>query len=301
MENSTPKEWSSLLDVLEERKGIAILLGATDTGKNHLLDFLIPRLCQRGLRVGLVDADLEDSFLGPPATVCSALFKSHPDWEIVLSPPEIFFVGATTPEGYFPIHLRGVKSTLDKTRSCGPEVILIHTTGFISGEAGKELKRRKIDLVSPRFVLALQKHDELEAILEPYQGNPLYTIIRLPLSGQANPRSLEERRIHRANKFRDYFKHSVIQELPLGEVQIEGEVLDPTGAPLPIDWSLKINGLLVGLKNAEDETLALGVVRSYSETKKSVRIFTPLTEIQGIKRLQLSSLRITLLYENESS
>jgi polynucleotide 5'-hydroxyl-kinase GRC3/NOL9 len=300
MEISAPKEWFGFLDVLEEGKGIAILLGAPDTGKSTLAKFLISHLCPRGLKVGLVDADIGQSFLGPPATIGLAVFKSHPDWEVVLSPPDIFFVGSTTPEGHFPIHLKGVKWMVDKVSSYGPEVILVDTTGFVSGEAGKELKRRKIDLVSPRFILALQKYDEIEPLLEQYKENPLYKICRLPLSEQVRPRSMEERRINRANKFRDYFKYSVIQEIAIGEVQIEGEVLDPNGALLPLDWSLRINGLLIGLKDGNDDTLALGVVRHYFEEKKVVRVFTPLREIQRVKTIQLSSLRVILLYEDES-
>ena len=66
MEISAPKEWFGLLDVLEEEKGVAILLGATDTGKSTLAKFLISHLCKRGLKVGLVDADIGQSFLGPP-------------------------------------------------------------------------------------------------------------------------------------------------------------------------------------------------------------------------------------------
>jgi polynucleotide 5'-hydroxyl-kinase GRC3/NOL9 len=301
MEISAPKEWFGLLDVLEEGKGIAILLGAADTGKSTLAKFLISHLCQRGLKVGLVDADIGQSSLGPPATISLAQFKSHPDWDILLSTPEIFFVGSTTPEGHFPIHLKGVKRMVDKVISFGPEVILVDTTGFVSGEAGRELKRRKIDLVSPRFILALQKNEEIEPILEQYTENILYKIYHVPLSEQVRSRSMEERRINRTNKFRGYFKSSVIHELALEEVQIEGEVLDPNGAVLPMDWSLRINGLLIGLKDRNDDTLALGLIRNYVEEKKVVRISTPLREMERVRTLQLSSLRPILLFEDESS
>ena len=299
MEILAPKKWFDVLDVLQEEKGVAIILGATDTGKSTLAKFLIFNLCQRGLMVALVDADIGQSFLGPPATIGLAVFKSHPDWEVVLSPPEIFFVGATTPEGYFPIHLKGVKRMVDKAPSYGAEVIIVDTTGFILGETGKELKRRKIDLLSPRFIMALQKSDEIEPLLQLYEGNPFYKILRLPLSDQVKPKSLEERRINRTNKFRDYFKNSVIQELGIEKVQIEGEVLDPNGDPIPLDWSLRINGLLIGLKDSNDEALALGVTRNYFEEKRVVRILTPLRDIQGVKTIQLSSLKVIPLYEDE--
>jgi polynucleotide 5'-kinase involved in rRNA processing len=180
-------------------------------------------------------------------------------------------------------------------------LILVDTTGFVSGEAGKEFKRRKIDLLSPRFILALQKTDELEPILELYKENPLCKIYRLPLSEQVKPRSLEERRMAKANKFRDYFKDSVIQELAIEEIQIEGEVLDPNGDPLPTDWALKINGLLIGLKDNDDETLALGVIKNYSEEKKVLRVLTPLRETQEVSTIQLSSQKIIPLFEEERS
>jgi polynucleotide 5'-hydroxyl-kinase GRC3/NOL9 len=299
MEIIPPKEWYAPLDVLEKEKGIAILLGETDTGKSTLAKFLIFNLCKRGLKVALVDADIGQSFLGPPSTIGFAVFKSDPDWEVVLSPPEIFFVGSTTPEGHFSIHLKGVKRMVDKAPSYGAEVIIVDTTGFILGEEGEELKRRKIDLLSPRFIIALQKSDEIEPILNLYQENPLYKIIRLPLSDQVRPKSMEERKTNRTNKFQEYFKHAVIQELAIENIQIEGEVIDPNGDPIPLDWALRINGLLIGLKDSNDEALALGVTRNYFEEKRVVRILTPLRDIQGVKTIQLCSLKVILLYEEE--
>jgi len=299
-EISAPEEWFHLLDVLQQERGSAILLGATDTGKSTLVQFLIFHLCRRGLKVGLVDSDIGQSLLGPPATIGISLFKSDPNWEVILSVPEIFFVGSTTPEGHFPTFLKGVKRMMDKVTSHGPEVVLVDTTGFVLGEAGKELKGRKIELISPHFVVALQRDKELEPILEEYGRSPLHRIYRLPLSEQARPRTMEERRTYRTNKFRDYFKYAAVQELTIEGVHIEGEVLDPEGAPLPLDWTLRINSLLVGLKDETDETLALGLTRHYFDEKKMLRLFTPLQEIQKVKTIQLSSLRLLLLYEEEN-
>ena len=299
MEIIAPKQWYALLEVLEKERGIAIILGTTDTGKSTLAKFLIFNLCKHELKVALVDADIGQSFLGPPATIGFSIFKSDPVWEVVLSPPEIYFVGSVTPEGCFPIHMRGVKKMVDKAASLGAEVIIVDTTGFILGDAGKELKRRKIDLISPRFIIALQKSNEIEHVLGSYNENPLYKIHRLPLSDQVRPKSMEERRMNRANKFQDYFKHAVIQEVVIENIQIEGEVLDPNGDILPLDWALKINGLLIGLKDSHDETLDLGVIRNYIKERKVLRVFTPLSEIQGVKTIQLSSLKVIPLNEEE--
>ena len=299
-EIDAPGEWQEALEVLSRERGIALILGASDTGKSTLAKFLIFNLCQRGLIVALVDADIGQSFLGPPSTIGLALFKSHPDWGVVLSTPDIFFVGSVTPEGCSPAHLKGMKRMLDKAISLRPEVILIDTTGYVSGEGGKELKRKKIDLLSPRFILALQKSEEIEPILEFYHENPLYKIFRLPLSGQARTRSMEERRDYRTNKFRDYFKHAAIRELSVEQLRIEGEVLDPNGDTLPLDWALRINGLLVGFKDNNDETLALGLIRNYLMEKKALRVLTPHPDMGGVKTIQLSSLKVISIDEEEN-
>ncbi|HUL30542.1 MAG TPA: Clp1/GlmU family protein [Thermodesulfobacteriota bacterium] len=301
MEILAPKEWHSLLDLLREAKGVAMILGATDTGKSTLAKFLIFNLCQRGLKVALVDADIGQSFLGPPATIGLSLFRSDPDWRLLLSPPEIFFVGSVTPEGHFPIHLKGVKRMVDKAASYGADVILVDTTGFVLGEGGRELKMRKIDSISPGFIFALQKSDELEPILAPYKDTPHLRILRLPLSERVKPRSMEERRIYRSDKFQEYFKHSPVQELDMERLQIEGEVLDPNGEKLPLDWALRINGLLIGLKDNNDETLALGLVKGLIAEKRRVRASTPLREIERATTIQLSSLKILLLPEDQNA
>jgi len=299
MDVAGPEQWYALLDILEKERGIAIILGATDTGKSTLAKFLIFHLCKLGLKVALVDADIGQSFLGPPTTIGFSLFKSDPTWELILSPPEIFFVGSITPEGHFPIHLQGVKKMVDRAISLQPDLILVDTTGFVLSEAGKELKRRKIDLISPQFLLALQKSDEIEPILELYKENPLYKIYRLPLPEKVRSRSMEERQTYRTNKFRDYFKHSLVQELAVEGIQMEGEVLDPNGESIPLEWSLRINGLLIGLKDRSDETLALGVIRNYLVEKKILRVLTPLTDIQRVKTIQLSSQKVIPLSEEE--
>ena len=108
---------------------------------------------------------------------------------------------------------------------------------------------------------------------------------------------MEERRTYRDDKFQEYFKHSVIQELAIEGIRIEGEVRDPNGDTIPLDWALRINGLLAGLKDNNDETLALAVIRNYIEEKKVLRVLTPLEQIEKIKTIHLSSLKVIPLYE----
>ena len=297
IEITAPQEWKLLLDFLEKERGTAIIIGATDTGKSTLAKFLIFNLCERGLKVALIDTDIGQSFLGPPTTIGLSLFKSDPDWQLLLSPPKIFFIGSITPESHFTIFLGGVKTMLEKAASMAPDVILVDTTGLVLGDTGRELKIRKIDLISPRLILALQRSGELEPILERYHENSQLRIFRLPLPAQVNPRSMEERKKYRDDKFQEYFKHSAIRELLIEAMSLEGEVHDPSGETIPMDWALRINGLLIGLKNHNDETLALAVIRNFSEEKKLLRVLTPLIEVEKVRAIHLSSIKVIPLNE----
>lgn len=298
MEIQAPKEWHDVLNVLEKEKGMVILLGATDTGKSTLAKFLVTHFCKRGLKVAFVDADIGQSSLGPPTAIGLSIFERAPDWESSQS-QEIFFVGSTTPEGFFPIHLKGVKRMVDKAPSYGAEVIIVDTTGFILGEGGKELKRRKIDLLSPCFIFALQRSGEIENILELYKDHPLCKIHRLPLSEQVRSKSKEGRTIHRMRKFREYFKGSEIKELAIDGIQLEGRVLGSNGFSIPLEWALSIKGLLLGCKDMYDNTLALGVIENYVDEGRILRVSTPLRAIEEVEIIQFSSLRLTPSYEEE--
>jgi polynucleotide 5'-hydroxyl-kinase GRC3/NOL9 len=177
MEITAPRDWLVALETLQEAKGTGLVLGATDSGKTTFSRFLVHHLCQRGIKTALVDADIWQSSLGPPTSIGLSVFEFPPDWD-TLSTPDIFFVGATTPEENLPLHLEGVKRMADRAFRSGAEIILVDTIGLVHGDLGRDLKRRKIDLLSPRFIFALQIAGELDPSLEPYRGDSMIRIFR---------------------------------------------------------------------------------------------------------------------------
>jgi hypothetical protein len=66
---------------------------------------------------------------------------------------------------------------------------------------------------------------------------------------------------------------------------LEGKVLDSKGFFIPLDWALWIKGFLSGLKDANDDALALGLIEKYVEERRVLRISTPL-EIEKVKTLR---------------
>ncbi len=291
MEIVVPQQWYEVLETLYQEKGIAVVLGATDTGKSTFAKFLVSHLCRRGLRVALVDADTGQSILGPPTTIGLAIFEPPLDRMTVAS-SEIFFVGSTTPQGNIPLHLKGVKRMVGKAISGGAEAIVVDTTGFVLGEAGKEFKRREIDLIVSGSILALEKSHELEPVLGMYQESSLYRIHRLPVSQGARSRPREERMAYREAKFKEYFHGGKERKLSTAAIRFEGRAVDAAGTSIPPEWALVIKGLLVGLGDSEGDTLALGLIISYDDEERMVQLFTPRQYPKKVKSIQLSSLRL---------
>jgi polynucleotide 5'-hydroxyl-kinase GRC3/NOL9 len=300
MEILASNEWYEVLNVIRKEKGIVILLGATDAGKTTLAKFLIAQLSSRRIKVAFVDADIGQSYIGPPTTIGVVLFESPPDLENI-QPHEIFFIGSTTPEENLPLHLKGVRRMVDKAITYGAEVVLVDTTGLISGEVGIELKIRKINLLAPCSILVLQRFEELEDILALIKGNPLLKIHPLPVSEETQSRSKEARRIYRTRKFQEYFKGSEIKDLMIKGIPLEGIVRDPNGQPVPLERALRVKGLLLGLKAANEDTLALGVIRDFLEEKGVLRVSTSLKDFNKVKSIQLCSIRLSPSYEEEKS
>jgi polynucleotide 5'-hydroxyl-kinase GRC3/NOL9 len=286
------QDWLAVLEVLRKEKGIAVLLGKTDTGKSTLAKLLISHLCEKEIKTALVDADIGQSFLGPPTTIGLSVFNRPPDWDRIPS-PEIFFVGSTSPEGQVPIHLRGIRKMADRATAYGAEVVLVDTTGFVSGEGGKDLKRRKIELLQPAFLIALQRSEEVEHILTLYTGCALPKILRLSPSEAVRSRPAEERALYRKKKFEEYFHSAEPRELAVSNLRIEGTAVDSNGLPIPLERALGMKGLLLGLKDPNDNTLALGRIEDFFEEEKRLLIYTTLEDLDKVKVLQLSSLKLT--------
>lgn len=302
-ELSIPNDWMSVVHSLENEKGLAIILGMPDVGKSTFAKYLTSNLTAKRIRVGLVDADIGQSFLGPPATIGLDLFDPEhipalPDWEKIL-PHAFFFVGATSPEGHFPEHIIGVKRMAEAAIQAGSEVVIVDTTGLVTGEAGKELKRRKIELLLPRHIFAIQRGHEIEHILSLYKDKRNINVLRLSISEMARPRSKEERRIYRNRKFQEYFKNSEIRGLEVKGIGLKGHVINSQGDSIPIERAIFIKGLLIGLRDKMDDTLALGVINEFDRKKMILKMNTPTKETERIKAIQLGSVKLNPSFEEE--
>jgi polynucleotide 5'-hydroxyl-kinase GRC3/NOL9 len=218
-----PKRWEEEFQKLSDERGIVILVfGGPDTGKTTFVRYLLRKFCENHRRVGFVDADVGQSSLGPPTTVGMAIYEDADKMSDDAHPVQFQFVGSTTPLGHLLPDLIGLKRLVDKAFLLGAELVVVDTTGLIRGPAAQELKQRKIDLLLPKYLFALQKSGELEPLLSPYKFSHKLLVSRLPVTPEAKPKSPEYRRSYREGKFRKYFSQVTKLEIGLKEVGVFG-------------------------------------------------------------------------------
>ncbi len=280
-----PGDWKRLLVKLKGgiAPGIIIVIGGTDTGKSVFSRFLARGFAESGL-TALVDADLGQSTVGPPATVGLALGEGR---GMALKPVCTRFVGSTSPAGHLLQTLVAVKKLVDRALELKAKRIVIDTSGFISGPLGREFKFQKIDLVSPDHIIALERKGELEELLKNFRKSGNISVHRIKVSAEAGVRSAKERRLYREAKFRQYFDGAKIKALSLDRLGLHGIV------PEPLEGK-QLKGLLIGLCDGENNTVSLGIIRDVDLTGGTISCITPVGSVSMVKTIQFGSIYLDL-------
>ena len=88
--------WKSVVDKIMTTGRVVMVIGRVDTGKSTFCRHLASVAIKRGLKVGIVDADVGQSWIGPPTTVGMKIFTQDP--APALFPDSFYFVGSVSPE-----------------------------------------------------------------------------------------------------------------------------------------------------------------------------------------------------------
>lgn len=211
---------------------VILVIGETDTGKTSFTTFLATTLLGGGFSVGVVDADLGQSDIGPPTTVGLGRLNAHAERLGDATVLALYFVGSTSPQGHLLPTVVGTRAMVEKAIALGFDRVIVDTSGLVQGEMGRLLKQHKIDLVAPDLVLCLQRNGECEHILRPYDAGRRPTVMRLASSGAMRRRSQEERRQHRERSLQAYLAGARPVHLDLGRVLVRQPALC-VAPPLP--------------------------------------------------------------------
>lgn len=271
---------TALLDDLARRRGVVMLVGAPDTGKSTFARHLLTAAVAAGKTAAYVDADIDQTTVGPPACVGVKVIREHGDLERIGAADRLQFVGAIAPEGVVLQQVVATAAVVDAVRD-EVDLVVVDTTGAIGGVGGQTLKYHKMELCRPDVVVGLQRGGELEPLVGMLRRFFTADVEVAPVDPDVRPANPESRRTHRAKSFAEAFAE------PLQRWRVRSTVFAPT-LPEGLDLE-RLDGMLVGLQDGTGWCLGLGVLEYDDETLKVVT-----NQGDGMRGLRLGSLRLDL-------
>ena len=273
----------AVVERVAQSSGVVMLVGGLDTGKTTLGRAIAAEGLRGGRQVAYLDADLGQKAVGPPTTVALRMIRDESDLEpeAMSRPDGIAFVGSISPQGQLLPLVVGAARLLDRAFDDGAELVVVDTSGLVSGVYGQILKYHKVEMLRPDVVIGLQRGEELEPLLGVVNRFFATDVVSLPVHPDVRPTSVEERAAARERAMRAYFVE------PLQRWRVRPTVFMPT-LPTLFEPS-QLHRLLVGLSDGKGEYIGLGILE-HSPEDDVLRLVSPVPEAP--KALKLGSVRV---------
>jgi polynucleotide 5'-hydroxyl-kinase GRC3/NOL9 len=285
--SNPPDSWKAVAEAANHGHTL-IVIGETDTGKSALCRYVAKYAVEQRLYVGYVDADIGQSEIGPPTTLGLKILRDSFD-EFASPPDALYFVGATSPSYAVADVVVGVRRLADFAQTRGVDLVIVDTTGFVSGPIAYQLKTQKIETLRPALVAAVDASTAsttLNPILTRFEDQTDVQIIRLARDPAVQTKSPNVRRNYRNECFNRYFSDLEQVVVSLDDVIVFGDVVchSEVSAEMLYDTA-------VGIVNERGFTDAVGILRELDTSSRKVRLAIPSSFNGAIRRIHLSRFR----------
>jgi polynucleotide 5'-hydroxyl-kinase GRC3/NOL9 len=276
-------QYEELVNRVVARRGVHVLIGGMDSGKSTVARRIAAAGVAEGLTVGLLDADVGQSSIGPPTTVGFRLVRSEADLqpEALRRADDLAFVGSISPQGHLLPLVTGTRMLLDHAKEQGAELVVVDTTGQVSGVYAQLLKFHKVGILKPDLVIGLARGEELEPLLGVIRRFYATEVVTLPVHADVVPTSVEQRAQSREESMRAYLAE------PLQRWRVKPTVFVPA-LPDLFDIST-LDRIVVGLSDGKGSCLGIGYLEFLQEDR-GLRLVSPVAEAP--KALILGSVRL---------
>jgi polynucleotide 5'-kinase involved in rRNA processing len=266
------------------QKGICLILGASDTGKTTLAEALAKHLAKHR-RVGIIDADIGQSHIGPPATVGWAVVDNPQIDFSKLTVGGISFVGDITPVGHL-LQLTAAITQCVQQVSEAVELIIVDTPGFIYGPAAAALWWAVQRILKPKLILVVQRGDELNYILSGLRFFDLQLeLVKSP--PQIPSKSPQNRQSYRRSQFISYFRNAGPYNISLSNIAVQ------PGINLRRESFIN---RLVGLRNENGIDMTIGIITGWQQGGIII-VKAPPLDIRQIRCLVIGDITIGICDE----
>jgi polynucleotide 5'-hydroxyl-kinase GRC3/NOL9 len=277
------EQHKALVDRVSEMGRVVMMVGGLDSGKSTLGRSVAEAALARGRPTAYLDADLGQKTVGPPAAVTLRMLRDPEDLEpeALAQEDAMYFVGSTSPQGQLLPLVVGAGRLLAQALDEGADLVVVDTSGLVSGVYGQLLKYHKIELLQPDIVIGLQRGEELGPVLGIIQRFFDAEVVALPVDPEVRSVSVEERAHNREAAFKRYFGGE------LHRWRVKPTVFMPALPTLFEQYQL--DRILVGLSDGAGSYIGLGYLE-WSAEEGVLRLLSPVDEAP--KALKLGSVRL---------
>jgi polynucleotide 5'-hydroxyl-kinase GRC3/NOL9 len=269
---SIPSSWKALVEAVLERSCPTVLvIGPTDSGKSTLCTYLANMLSDKHPSISVIDADVGQSDIGPPATIGLGQTTGYLFSLADLDPVSLFFVGHTSPTSVEEKVISGIRKLMERRPSNDP--LIINTDGWVAGDEACAFKAKMVSEISPDIVATIQADNSLSSIVNAARTTSI--VVQSPTT--VRKRNRDERRRLRELSYRKHLTDSITRNISFNEVRLKGVAMRNgrlRAAPQRLHS-------LVGFLSDDDFLLDIGILRSVEQREGMLRILTP---FKGIVR-----------------
>lgn len=226
-----PDSWQSVIDFILSDPGLVVILGNTDSGKTSLCLSLTNAAVDAGFLTAVVDGDTGQSEIGIPGVMGLGIANTQLESFKDIKPSAFYFVGASMPVNHLLTTVTGLRVLTDKAIELNSGITIVDTCGFVQGMIARRLNTSMLEILHPKHIIAIQKSDELEHILQFFSTLKDMVIHRLPVSSHVHVKTSMFRRQRRSIHFQEYFMQGKIHQVPLDSIALNGTWLG-TGSPM---------------------------------------------------------------------
>ena len=279
------------------KKITVMLVGAADTGKSTLTIYLANMAIRRGIVPCVIDGDIGQGDLAPPAAVGAAFLSKQVvdlrDVSTVSTTTSTMFefVGSITPAGFEGLIAKKLRSILDKVNPL-TNLTIVNTDGYVSN-GGVQYKEILAKELQPDAIILLGENGTLRDTLK---TGPWQVICAKPSSQTYKSRL--ERLSRRLDQFLRYIGNGLFTaELSQVNAVYMGKSFSPSEIlfqPSPI-VQLKqesMEKMFVGL-GSKDKVAGFGIIINTTPERGGGGIIHIQTDINSFDTIYLSNIRLS--------
>ncbi len=280
-------EHDRLVDRAARDAHTVLFVGGLDAGKSTLARAVAAYALTLGRTVSYLDGDLGQKTVGPPGTVAIKRLHSPDDLtsERLAVADHLAFVGSTSPQSHLLPLVTGMARLHVRARAEGSDLVVVDTSGMVSGIYGQLVKYHKVEMLQPDLVVGLQRGEELDPLLGVLQRFFSVDVVSVGVHPSVVPSTVEQRAEHRQRAMARYFDGQ------LSRFRVRPSVFMPALPPL-FDLA-QLDHLLVGLSDGEGGYTGVGYLEHLPDDG-ALRLNSPVADPP--KALRLGSVRLEESY-----